>query len=323
MRPKLARASRSGVFGLAGAGGKKDEARRLSAFRGKDGEHPLLVGRERHARALGEPKRGTAVRASKVDRRPGAGPLALLVQEQHRAVLGEVGGQRAVQPGKVAFHRLSGPEPSNALQGRAVREQDAAVAGDVIELEDSRHANRETELPRQVDPPEGRPFSRFSRREPDLAAVRGPARHTGGLRPACRQDLLRFAEPVDHTDGIRVASHLPKRDQAAIGRKARRAKFAEGEHLPDGRFQPQLVVGDVHHDQVLAIRRPVGAPIGNLIQNLPRGPSRHGNRRENAATDRSQILKDRELPGAGNRQDVPGKREQVRLGALRPSHIEA
>ena len=143
------------------------------------------------------------------------------------------------------------------------------------------------------------------------------------VQPADRSPL-RFAEPVDHADRIRAATRLPKGDHAAIGRKARRGRSPpRASTFPMGDSSRNLSSPTCITTRLLPSGDQSAPPYGNVIQDLPRGSSRHGNRRENAETDRSQILKNRELPGAGDRQDVPGKGEEVRLGALQPSHVEA
>ena len=127
--------------------------------------------------------------------------------------------------------------------------------------------------------------SRLARREPDLPAVRGPklGAPENSVQPADRVFLDLPSRSTTPTEGVPPDS-LPKGDGAAVGRKAGTRKYVPGgEHLPDGKFQASLVVDEVCHDQVLSVSRPVGARIMyDMIQNLPRGPSRHGHSRQDS-----------------------------------------
>ena len=265
----------------------------------------LPSGERATAEPFTQPHGGRSVGLAQVDGRRCATSFSALRQDERLSVQREIRGRRAVQPGEIPLLFLPGRDTADDFQDRVMVGEHAAVAGDVVELQVSRHARDQPAPSVQFDRIERGRLAVVGGREPDLPSVGPPAGCAGNRVPTFREDLLPLARDVDDRDEGRVARHGQKGDPVSAGRETRRLGIVGRfhDHLSDRVFEPVLPRPHAVDDrELLPVRRPVRPRILRLPRALPgrrrrRGELGRGSRQSLRPPGGTPSLRKRRWPG--------------------------
>ena len=240
-----------------------------------------------------------------------------------RRVRRQVGREGIVEKRHVALARVALEHGEHADARAFARQQHAAAAGDVVELQAAGHAGHDAQLPRSRHGVERAIRAGLRGREPDLVA-RGRPGEAALARPLARQRRL-LSGQVDDRDGSGVVERkrvVEERDPIALRREPRVADVTGGlvQDLAHRVLDARLSADVAHDHERGAVRGPVG--LLHAVGDVARRAAGQRRARERARADarmvRPAVDRDRHFARRRDREQVRARQlERQRVGAGR------